>query len=126
MDDPKSKCLIHSFTCKLQQHFLIFYKNSINSLANLDVYKSKRDLMFNKLKSFGYEIVKPTGGFYLFPKSPIDDIAFCNLLKEEKILVVPGSGFGAPNYFRISYSVKNEVIEKSFEGFEKVINKFKT
>ena len=101
-------------------------ENSINSLANLDIYKSKRDLMFNKLKSFGYEIVKPTGGFYLFPKSPIDDIAFCNLLKEEKILVVPGSGFGAPNYFRISYSVKNEVIEKSFEGFEKVINKFKT
>ena len=101
-------------------------ENSINSLANLDIYKSKRDLMFNKLKSFGYEIVKPTGGFYLFPKSPIDDITFCNLLKEEKILVVPGSGFGAPNYFRISYSVKNEVIEKSFEGFEKVINKFKT
>ena len=101
-------------------------ENSINSLANLDIYKSKRDLMFNKLKSFGYEIVKPTGGFYLFPKSPIDDIAFCNLLKEEKILVVPGSGFGAPNYFRISYSVKDEVIEKSFEGFEKVINKFKT
>ncbi len=101
-------------------------ENSINSLANLDVYKSKRDLMFNKLKSFGYEIVKPTGGFYLFPKSPVDDIEFCNLLKEEKILVVPGSGFGAPNYFRISYSVKDEVIKKSFEGFEKVIKKFKS
>ena len=101
-------------------------ENSISSLANLDIYKSKRDLMFNKLKSFGYEIVKPTGGFYLFPKSPIDDIAFCNLLKEEKILVVPGSGFGAPNYFRISYSVKNEVIDKSLKGFEKVIKKFKT
>ena len=82
--------------------------------------------MFNNLKSFGYEIVKPTGGFYLFPKSPIDDIEFCNLLKKEKILVVPGSGFGAPNYFRISYSVKDEVIDKSLKGFEKVIKKFKT
>ena len=100
-------------------------ENSINSLSNLEIYKSKRDLMFNNLKSFGYEIVKPTGGFYLFPKSPIDDIEFCNLLKKEKILVVPGSGFGAPNYFRISYSVKDEVIENSFEGFEKVIKKFK-
>ena len=101
-------------------------ENSINSLSNLEIYKSKRDLMFNNLKSFGYEIVKPTGGFYLFPKSPIDDIEFCNLLKKEKILVVPGSGFGAPNYFRISYSVKDEVIDKSLKGFEKVIKKFKT
>ena len=101
-------------------------ENSINSLSNLEIYKSKRDLMFNKLKSFGYEIVKPTGGFYLFPKSPTDDIEFCNLLKKEKILVVPGSGFGAPNYFRISYSVKDEVIDKSLKGFEKVIKKFKT
>ena len=100
-------------------------ENSINSLSNLEIYKSKRDLMFNNLKSFGYEIVKPTGGFYLFPKSPIDDIEFCNLLKKEKILVVPGSGFGAPNYFRISYSVKDEVIDKSLKGFEKVIKKFK-
>ena len=101
-------------------------ENSINSLSNLEIYKSKRDLMFNNLKSFGYEIVKPTGGFYLFPKSPISDIEFCNLLKEEKILVVPGSGFGAPNYFRISYSVKHEVIEKSLEGFKKVMKKFKS
>ena len=101
-------------------------ENSINSLSSLEIYKSKRDLMFNNLKSFGYEIVKPTGGFYLFPKSPIDDIEFCNLLKKEKILVVPGSGFGAPNYFRISYSVKDEVIDKSLKGFEKVIKKFKT
>ena len=101
-------------------------ENSINSLSNLEIYKSKRDLMFNNLKSFGYEIVKPTGGFYLFPKSPIDDIEFCNLLKKEKILVVPGSGFGAPNFFRISYSVKDEVIDKSLKGFEKVIKKFKT
>ena len=101
-------------------------ENSINSLSSLEIYKSKRDLMFNNLKSFGYEIVKPTGGFYLFPKSPIDDIEFCNLLKKEKILVVPGSGFGAPNFFRISYSVKDEVIDKSLKGFEKVIKKFKT
>ena len=77
--------------------------------------------MFNKLTSFGYEIVKPTGGFYLFPKSPINDVDFCNLLKKEKILVVPGSGFGAPNYFRISYSVNDDVIKNSMNGFEKAI-----
>ena len=61
-------------------------EKSINSVADLAIYKSKRDLMFNKLTSFGYEIVKPTGGFYLFPKSPINDVDFCNTLKQEKIL----------------------------------------
>ena len=100
-------------------------EKSINSLANLESYKFKRDFMYENLKSFGYEIVKPTGGFYLFPKSPINDVEFCNLLKNEKILVVPGSGFGAPNHFRISYSVKNDVIKRSLKGFRKVIQDFK-
>ena len=100
-------------------------EKSINSVADLAIYKSKRDFMFNKLTSFGYEIVKPTGGFYLFPKSPIDDVEFCNTLKQEKILVVPGSGFGAPNYFRISYSVHDDVIKNSMNGFEKAIKAFK-
>lgn len=100
-------------------------EKSIGSISNIDIYRSKRDLMFENLKSFGYEMVKPSGGFYLFPRSPIDDIEFCKLLKNEKILVVPGSGFGAPNYFRISYSVGDDVIKKSLSGFEKVIKTFK-
>ena len=100
-------------------------EKSINYLADIETYKLKRDLMYENLKSFGYEIVKPAGGFYLFPKSPIDDIEFCNLLKNEKILVVPGSGFGAPNHFRISYSVGDNVIKNSLNGFKKVIQNFK-
>ena len=81
--------------------------------------------MYENLKSFGYKIVKPTGGFYLFPQSPINDIEFSNLLKNEKILVVPGSGFGAPNHFRISYSVGDDVIKNSLNGFKRVIQNFK-
>ena len=99
-------------------------EKSINSITNIDVYRSKRDLMIDSLRSFGYNIVKPSGGFYLFPKSPVDDVKFCNILKEERILVVPGSGFGAPNYFRISYSVEDSVIENSLEGFKKAIKKY--
>ena len=100
-------------------------EKSINSLADIETYKLKRDFMYENLKSFGYKIVKPTGGFYLFPKSPINDIEFSNLLKNEKILVVPGSGFGAPNHFRISYSVGDDVIKNSLNGFKRVIQNFK-
>ena len=59
----------------------------------------------------------------MFPKSPINDIEFTELLKKERILVVPGTGFGAPGYFRISYSVDDSVIKNSLEGFKKAIKK---
>ncbi len=101
-------------------------ENSINSIANIDKYKAKRDYFYSELINYGYEIVKPTGGFYLFPKSPINDIEFTDLLKKEKILVVPGTGFGAPGYFRISYSVDDSVIENSLNGFKKAIKNLKT
>ena len=100
---------------------------SISSSINKEKYLLKRDLLYNALNEFGYDIVKPSGAFYLFPKSPIDDdINFVNTLKKENILVVPGSGFGAPGYFRISYSVEDEVIKNSLLGFKRALNKFKS
>ena len=45
----------------------------------------------------GYEFARPQGAFYLFPKAPGgDDLAFASALQEERVLAVPGSGFGAP------------------------------
>ena len=61
--------------------------------------------------------------FYLFPKSPLDDdISFTKLLKENNVLVVPGSGFGKKGYFRISFCVDWDSIKGSISGFEKAIN----
>jgi aspartate aminotransferase len=41
------------------------------------------------------------------------------------ILLVPGSGFGCPGYFRMSYCVKFDVIENSIPAFEKLVAEFK-
>ncbi|MFP4037955.1 MAG: aminotransferase class I/II-fold pyridoxal phosphate-dependent enzyme, partial [Desulfobacteraceae bacterium] len=69
---------------------------------------------------------KPEGAFYLFPRTPTeDDVAFVGELQEENILTVPGSGFGGPGYFRISYCVADTTIEKSLPGFERVIKKYR-
>lgn len=101
-------------------------ENSINALVDIKQYQSKRDKMYSSLIEFGYEIIKPTGAFYLFPKSPLEnDVEFAELLKKERILVVPGAGFGGPGYFRISYSVEDKVISKSLDGFKKVIDSIK-
>ena len=66
----------------------------------------------------GYAFVKPEGAFYLFCKSPIDDdIRFTDVLQKHNILAVPGSGFGCRGYFRLSYTVSENVIKKAFPRF---------
>lgn len=93
--------------------------------VDISLYQKKRDMLYNGLSSFGYDIVKPEGTFYLFPRTPIeDDVAFVSALLKEKILAVPGSGFGGPGHFRIAYCVSDEVIEGALPGFEKVMNEY--
>ena len=82
------------------------------------VYARRRELFCRILKEAGYEFVPPKGAFYLFPKSPLaDDAAFVGLLAKEKILAVPGRGFGLPGYFRLAFCVEDEVIARSAPGF---------
>ena len=94
--------------------------------VDISIYQRKRDMLYDGLVSCGYDLVKPEGAFYLFPRTPIeDDVAFVSALQEENILTVPGSGFGGPGHFRIAYCVEDKTIERSLPGFEKVIKKFK-
>ena len=95
--------------------------------AQVDVseYKKKRDLLCDGLAQSGYSFLRPPGAFYLFPKAPIDDdVAFVKSLQDELILVVPGSGFAGPGYFRISFCVDDETIVNSMPGFRRVMEKF--
>ncbi|MEW6377331.1 MAG: pyridoxal phosphate-dependent aminotransferase [Thermodesulfobacteriota bacterium] len=88
-------------------------------------YEQKRDLFYNALKVFGYDVVKPQGAFYLFPKAPIeDDVAFVKELQSKRILTVPGKGFGKPGYFRIAYAVDKKVIEGALPGFKEIAEKY--
>jgi aspartate aminotransferase len=90
-------------------------------------YEENRDLFYNSLVSFGYDVVKPQGAFYLFPKTPIeDDLAFVKELQSKRILTVPGRGFGKPGYFRIAYAVDKKVIEASLAGFKEAAEKYAT
>jgi aspartate aminotransferase len=88
-------------------------------------YQRKRDRLSAVLLDAGYSFIKPEGAFYLFPKSPIpDDVLFVRALLEEKILAVPGTGFGTPGFFRLAYCVEDRVIEGSAEGFRRAIKKY--
>jgi len=93
--------------------------------VNTTIYQKKRDLLCDGLSECGYAFVKPKGAFYLFPKTPsLDDVAFVRALQEERILTVPGSGFGAPGYFRIAFCVDDETIRRSLPGFKRALKRF--
>lgn len=94
--------------------------------VDASIYRRRRDMLCAGLSDAGYEFNVPEGAFYLFPKSPIpDDMQFVDHLKEELILAVPGVGFGAPGYFRLSYAVPDDTIKRSFAGFQRAIEKIR-
>jgi aspartate aminotransferase len=104
-------------------------QNVVRDLQEVTVdigqYVKKRDMLYNGLTKMGYSIVKPQGAFYIFPKSPVEDeMKFVEALLKQNVLVVPGRGFGAPGYFRISYCVDDKVIEGALPRFKKAAEGF--
>jgi len=89
------------------------------------IYARRREVFCKVLDEAGFEYVKPKGAFYLFPKTPIDDVEFCNILQEEKILAVPGRGFGAPGYIRLAFCIDEDVIARSADAFKRAMAKAK-
>ncbi len=89
--------------------------------TDVSYYNRNRETLYEGLKQYGYECVKPEGAFYLFVKSPTEDEkVFVEACKKRQILVVPGSSFACPGYVRIAYCVAYETILGALPGFEEV------
>ncbi|MCX8131657.1 MAG: pyridoxal phosphate-dependent aminotransferase [Clostridia bacterium] len=99
---------------------------TVGESIDIAVYQERRDVLYNHLTSIGFECVKPEGAFYLFPKALIpDDIEFKNRALKHNILIVPGSNFGRPGYFRLAYCVSLDQIKNSLPAFEALAKEFK-
>ncbi|WP_028583311.1 pyridoxal phosphate-dependent aminotransferase [Desulfogranum mediterraneum] len=85
------------------------------------IYARRLDAFCKVLDDAGFSYERPKGAFYLFPRVPIDDVEFCSLLQEEKILAVPGRGFGMPGYIRLAFCVDEAVINKAADGFKRAM-----
>src|SRR5215216_3589757 len=85
---------------------------------DIERLERRRDLMVDALTGMGYQVHRPEGTFYLFPRSPIaDDETFAHLLAEQQILVMPGTMFETPGFFRICLTATEETCERSLPGF---------
>jgi aspartate aminotransferase len=93
--------------------------------VDVGIYKARRDAMAGILRDAGIEFTLPKGAFYFFPKVPghVDDLQFCQLLLEEKILGVPGRGFGLAGYFRLTYCVDKAVILRAADGLKRAADR---
>lgn len=97
----------------------------VDAEVNIEPYNRNRELLYNSLKEYGYECVKPQGAFYLFVKSPSEDeTQFVNAAKKHHILVVPGTSFACPGYVRIAYCVAYDTIKNSLPGFKELAQEF--
>ena len=104
--------------------FLLPY--CLGKTSDITIYKNNRDILYNALTSFGYEVVKPDGAFYLFVKALESDAnKFSQTAKNFELLLVPSNSFGVEGYVRISYCVSTKQIENSLEKFKQLIDYYK-
>ncbi len=106
----------------LQQRLI---EGLLDVTVDLSGYADKRTRLLDALAASGYETVRPEGAFYIFPKVPggMDDVEFVGLCLEERLLVVPGSGFGTPGHFRLSYAVTDRDVDLAVEALKRVADR---
>lgn len=106
--------------------FQYMIKECIGQTSDLIVYQQNRDLLYNTLKSLGYDVVYPSGAFYLFVKALESDAnKFCEVAKKFELLLVPSDSFGYPGYVRIAYCVSTTQVYNSLKAFERLKNEYR-
>ena len=100
-------------------------------VAMRDAYDERRRYVLNRLNEMGIPCFEPKGAFYVFPdirKFGLSSEEFClRLLKEEKVVVVPGNAFGesGEGFVRISYAYSLADLKNALARVEKFVNKLK-
>jgi aspartate aminotransferase len=86
-------------------------------------FDARRQLLLKGLRETpGITCQRAQGAFYLFPNISalgLSSEEFANrILEEEKVALVPGSGFGIEGYIRFSYATSEDIIKKGLERFQ--------
>ncbi|MGC8937074.1 MAG: pyridoxal phosphate-dependent aminotransferase [Candidatus Methanomethylicaceae archaeon] len=91
-------------------------------------YQRRRDYLYRRLSEIdGFHVNKPMGAFYIFPKLRLsDDLSFSErLLKEGRVVVVPGSAFGTygAGHIRLCYATSLENLEEASNRIDSFIRR---
>lgn len=115
-----------TFVCAphpVQQAGIVALETSIDHYV--EQYRGKRDYMLDEL-SRHYEIVKPDGSFYLFPRLPdgVSGDEFGRLAIDNNLLLIPGHVFSMQDtHFRIAYAVSDEKLQQGVEILKRIASR---
>lgn len=95
---------------------------NLDVTADISVYEKNMELLYGALVDLGFQVVKPGGTFYIFPKALEEDsVAFCEKGKKYNFIGVPADSFCAPGYFRLSYCIETEKVERSLTALREFV-----
>ncbi|MCR4314970.1 MAG: aminotransferase class I/II-fold pyridoxal phosphate-dependent enzyme [Planctomycetes bacterium] len=82
-------------------------------------YSKKRDIIYNGLLRAGYEVEKPGGAIFAYPKAPFGTSQeFCRAALERGLLLVPGTAMSnRDTHFRLSFATSDENLERAVKIF---------
>ena len=93
--------------------------------ADLAVYQTNRDLLYQGFTAMGYTCVEPGGTFYLLLKSPEPDAnAFRQRAQGYDLLFPPTDDFACPGWCRIAFCTTTEQVKKALPIFEKLAKEY--
>jgi aminotransferase len=92
-------------------------------------YDRRRQLMTRRLNEIGLRCFEPRGAFYCFPnieRTGMDDETFAQeLLREERVAVVPGTAFGpsGAGHVRMCYATAYEDLVEALDRMERFVGR---
>ena len=96
-----------------------------------DEYDKRRQYCVRRLNAMGLKTFEPKGAFYVFPdisSSGMTSEEFCaELLKEQKVAIIPGSAFGScgEGFARISYAYSLKHLQEAMKRIERFLKEHK-
>ena len=91
--------------------------------SNLELWKARRDLMYNGMKELGLDLWNPEGAFYVLPKFKSSGRAVSDLYEKYKVITYDGAWFGAPERIRFSYALDAGKIQEGLRRVKEFLGK---
>ena len=86
--------------------------------SQLEIWKSRRELIYQGLQRIGLDLWKPEGAFYVLPKVDNAKELVLKLYNKYRIITYPGDWFGVSNRIRLSYALDVKLIEEGLNRIE--------
>ena len=121
--DTMCKFQQYSFVCAPQVgQWAAMAGLSADMSAEIAHYRRKRDMLIDGIGDL-YEIARPEGAFYMFPKAPWGTASEFveRAITKYSLLIIPGNVFSVRDtHFRISYAASDETIKRGIDAFRKL------